>query len=125
MRRNTMSIVARLLGAAGLGLLLATGLAGCDQLPFGYTELRAIAENPARFEGKEVKVKGTVVDVMKLPILEIRVFVLKDATGQMSVQTSNAMPALNQNVVLKGRVESTAIIGGQSLGVRIMETQRL
>jgi hypothetical protein len=120
-----MSIVARLLGAAGLGLLLATGLAGCDQLPFGYTELRAIAENPARFEGKEVKVKGTVVDVMKLPILEIRVFVLKDATGQMSVQTSNAMPALNQNVVLKGRVESTAIIGGQSLGVRIMETQRL
>ena len=120
-----MNDVRRLLGCARIAVLLVISLPGCDQLPFGYTELRAIAENPAQFEGKEVKVRGTVVDVVKLPILEIRVFVLKDETGQMPVQTTNAVPALNQEVMLKGRVESTAIIGGQSLGLRIMETQRL
>lgn len=120
-----MNVVARLLGGLGLGLLLVTALTGCDQLPFGYTELGAITENPAQFEGKEVKVKGTVVDVTKLPFLEVRMFVLKDDTGQVSVQTTNAVPALNQTVALKGRVESTAIINGQSLGLHIKETKRL
>ena len=106
-------------------LLAAAALAACDYLPTGYTEIRLILENPTQFEGKEVKVRGTVVDVMKIPILEIRVFMLSDGTGQIPIQTTGSVPAAKQNVSLKGRVESTAIIGGQSLGLRIMEIDRL
>ena len=102
-----------------------TFLAACDYLPFDYTEIRLILENPTQFEGKEVKVRGAVVDVLKIPILEIRVFMLDDGTAQMPIQTSGPVPGLKQNVHLKGRVESTAIIGGKSLGLRVMEVERL
>ena len=50
---------------------------------------------------------------------------VNDGTGQIPVQTSSPVPGFKQNVSLKGRVESTAIIGGQSFGLRIMEVERL
>ena len=106
-------------------VLAVTFLAACDYLPIGYTEIRSIVANPTQYEGKEVKVRGAVVDVLKVPILEIRVFMLNDGTGQIPIQTSAPVPGINQNVSLKGRLESTVIIGGQSLGLRIMEVERL
>ena len=54
---------------APMALAGALLLAGCDYLPFGYTPLKEIVAAPAQFEGREVKVKGRVRDVIKLPIL--------------------------------------------------------
>jgi cytochrome c-type biogenesis protein CcmE len=112
-------------GRVAFTIAFALALAACDQLPFGYTDLRAIEQNPAQYEGKEVKVRGTVVDVLKLPIVDIRVFTLRDETGQLPIHTNGAVPALKQSVAVKGRVESAAIIGGQSLGLRVVEIERL
>jgi len=110
---------------AVVAVLAAALLAACDLLPIGYTDIRAIVASPPQFEGREVKIRGTVTDVVKVPLIEIRVFVLDDGTGRIPVQTSGTLPALKQSVSLKGRIESAAIIGGQSLGLRVMETERL
>lgn len=116
-------------GAAGralAALALAAGLlAGCDALPFGYTPVKEIVAAPANFEGKEVKVRGAVSDVTKIPLLNLRSYVLQEEGAEITVVTGNKLPAKGEKVSTKGVVTSAAIIGGQSLGLSIEETERL
>ena len=106
-------------------LLVAMMLSGCDYLPFGYTQIKEIVAAPANFEGKEVKLKGKVNDITKVPILNLKSFSLQDGTGEISVATDGNLPAVGDNVALSGTVKSAAIIGGQSLGLHVKETRRL
>ena len=106
-------------------LLTVLALAGCDYSPFGYTPIKDITAAPANFEGKEVKLKGKVRDVIKLPILDLKSYTLHDEGGEITVTTHGALPAANAEVALKGTVKSAVIIGGRSLGLRVEETQRL
>jgi len=106
-------------------LLAALALAGCDYLPFGYTPVRDIVAAPANFEGKEVKLRGTVRDVTKLPVLNVKMYTLSDDTAEITIATEGNLPAVNDRIALKGIVKSALILGGQSLGLRVEETKRL
>ena len=111
-----------LMAAICAGLL---GLSGCDYLPFGFTPVKEIVTSPAQFEDKEVRVKGKVKDITKVPLLDLKMYVLDDGSGEVTVMTSQSLPAVNETVTLKGVVESMAIMGGESIGLRIKETKRL
>jgi cytochrome c-type biogenesis protein CcmE len=108
-----------------LSVACAVVLAGCDYLPFGYTPVKDITAAPANFEGKEVKLKGKVRDVIKLPIVDLKAYTLQDESGEITVTTHGALPSANAEVALKGIVKSAVIIGGHSLGLRVEETKRL
>lgn len=99
-------------------------LGGCDYLPVGTTPVKDIIAAPAGFEGKEVKLRGTVKEVTKVPILEIRQYVLSDGSGDIVVVTSGDLPAEKSTVLVKGKVESALIVGGQSLGLHVQEITR-
>lgn len=107
---------------AALALALLTG---CDLLPGGYTPIGEIAAAPGPFEGRTVKVKGRVTDVLRVPLMDYRAFMLEDKTGEMVVITTRSLPALNDEVALRGKVLSTATVGGMTLGLRIEEAERL
>lgn len=107
-------------GAILAGLLL---LSGCDYLPFGLTPIKKIVSAPAQFEGKEVRVKGKVKDITKIPLVDLKMYVLDDGSGEVTV-VAESLPAVNENVTVKGVVESMAIMGGESIGLRIKETKR-
>ena len=100
-------------------------LAGCDYLPFGYTPIRDIVAAPANFEGKEVKLKGKVTNITRVPIVELKSFALRDDTAEISVTTQGNLPAVTDSVTLKGTVTRMAIIGGQALGLHVNEIKRL
>ena len=70
--------------AAMASLFAAAALAGCDYLPFGYTAIRDIVAAPANFEGKEVKLKGKVTDITRVPIVELKSFALNDDTAEIT-----------------------------------------
>ena len=110
-----------------LGVILAglLALSGCDYLPFGFTPVKEIVTSPAQFEGKEVRVKGKVKDIVKVPLVDLKLYVLDDGSGEVTVVTGENLPAVNETVSLKGVVESMAIMGGESIGLRIKETKRL
>lgn len=103
---------------------LGLALPGCDYLPFGYTSAKEIAANPASFEGKEVKLKGRVVDVMRLPVLG-QGYTLEQDGAQLFVIARGELPAVKSEIALKGTVRSLAIIGGRALGTQVEETKRL
>ena len=109
-----------------LGVILAglLALSGCDYLPFGFTPVKEIVTSPAQFEGKEVRVKGKVKDIVKVPLVDLKLYVLDDGSGEVTVVTGENLPAVNETVSLKGVVESMAIMGGESIGLRIKETKR-
>ncbi len=111
--------------ASAAVLAAALLLAGCDALPGGYVPIKEITTAGAKFESREVKVKGTVVDVMRVPVLDYRVFMLKDDTGEIPVVTKGSLPAVNDRVALRGLVLNTAVIADYNLGLRIEELKRL
>lgn len=101
-------------------LVPALLLAACA----GYTRIGDIVAAPGQFEGKEVQLKGTVTGTLQVPVIELRGYTLRDDTGEIAVVTTENVPAPQQAVAMSGIVRSLAIIGGQSLGLRIEETKR-
>ena len=109
----------------GMGVIATVlWLAGCDALPVGVTPIRDITAAPTSFEGKAVKLKGKVTGITKLPLIDMKSYILRDDTGEITVTTQGALPAVNDGVGVRGTVKSTAIIGGQSLGLRVEESKR-
>lgn len=106
-------------------ILALTALAACDYLPVGYVPVGDIVAAPVNFEGKEVKLKGRVTSISRLPIVDFKSFVLKDGAAEIAVTTQGSLPAVNDEVKLSGTVNSAAIIGGQALGVHVKELKRL
>lgn len=109
---------------AAMAIAVMLLITGCDALPFGDTPIREITAAPAQFEGKEVKLKGKVTAVTKLPLVDLKAYTLRDATGEITVSTQGALPAVNATVGLRGTVKSAMIVGGQSLGLRVEEIRR-
>ena len=105
--------------------LLTSVLTACVYLPFGFTPIQNIIENPAQYENKEVKVKGTVTSVTKVPFLEMKFYVLSDGKYEIPVITRGTLPSLKSAVIVVGTVENVAIVGNESLGLHIRETKRI
>ena len=101
------------------------GLAGCDYLPFGFTPIAEVLSQSAAFEGREVKLQGTVVDVNKIPFLNIETYTLRDDTGEIVVTRPAELPRVGNTLAVRGRVESLMILGGEGLGTTFRETGRL
>jgi hypothetical protein len=104
--------------------LAAALLGGCDLVGPPRVAIKDILAKPTAFEGKEVLVRGTVVSVTKLPIVPIRGYVLREDGADLSVTTDGEVPAVGDALVVKGRIESAAIIGGQSYGLALRERDR-
>lgn len=106
-----------------LGLFFS--LAGCDYLPFGYTPIGHIVQSPGSFEGQTVKVKGEVMEITKLPLLETKSYLLRDKSGEIMVVTEGSLPPLHARIAIKAAVKTMAIIDGQSYGLRLREIRKL
>ena len=105
-------------------VVILIAVTGCDYLPFGYTDIKDIVQKPANYEGKEIKVKGTVSNVFKIPFVEIKLYTVKDAGGELTVITDGPLPGMNQDIKIRAVVDSTAIIGGESIGLKLKEIKR-
>jgi hypothetical protein len=106
-------------------LLLLLLLAGCDYLPFGFTPIGEIVQNPGSFEGKTLKVKGEVTEDTKIPLLALKSYILRDDSGEILVLTEGTLPALNKQAAIKAQVKTMAIINEQSFGLRLIEVEKL
>jgi len=117
-------MIGKSLGVLSSLALAATLVAGCGHLGIGVTSVADIKRNPASFEGKEVVIKGTVQEVTKLPIVELKTYVLADSTGEITVTTKSAPPAKGERLLVRGDVASAAIVGGHSFGLHVGERER-
>ncbi len=96
-----------------------------DYLPFGFTEIAHINESPNKFEGQQVKVKGKVVDTLKIPLVDSKSYVIDDGTGEVKVTTNSKLPEIGAQIAIIAIGSNAAIIGGESIGFRLQELKVL
>ena len=100
-------------------------LVACDATKTKKLTIGEILSNPSAFDGREIKLKGRVTEVLKIPMVEIKLYFLEDETGKIPVLTDGNVPALNRSIRIKGVVDNVAIVGIQSVGTHIKEIKRL
>ena len=109
---------------SALVFMATLALGGCDY--FVYTSVKDVLATPLKFEGTEVKIKGTVSEVVELPLLGTRAYTLQDGSAKIVVIVMQGqLPAVSDKVKLKGTVKSTMIVNGKAVGQRVEETQRI
>lgn len=116
--------VRRLIGGILGGFLLLLSIAACDYIPFGYAKIGDILESPAAYEGQEVKIRGEVTSVMKIPFIGIRTYKVRDSSGEILVTTEADPPRLHKKVRLTGIVTNVAVVDGEGVGVHVRELKR-
>ena len=106
-----------------LVVLMATAaLGGCDYI--GVTPIKEIVAAPANFDGKEVKLRGMVKDTTRIPLVNIKSYVLKDDSGEINIHTEADLPRMNEKINVKAKVQNVAIIKGESIGTTLTEIER-
>lgn len=104
--------------AAWLVLVPLLLLAGCK----GTTDIRKLLDNPAEYEGKTVRVAGTVKE--SAGVLNYGVFRLDDGTGTIAVITKvGGAPRQGAKVGVEGTFRSAFTLGTETLAA-IEETKR-
>lgn len=117
-------MIRRFLGAF-LWVVVSVALIGCETLvELNDTKIGDVVRNPSQYDGKEVVTRGTVVDVVKAPFLDAKLYVLRDETGEILVVTTAGMPGMGSEVRVRGVVESAVIVGSQSYGLHLQESRR-
>lgn len=67
------------------------------------TPIALIEKNPEQYYDKEVKVRGKVINTIRLEDLSF--FTIKDKGARINVVTENFLPVINDIVVVKGLVD--------------------
>ncbi len=99
---------AALLPCAGALLLLA----GCA----GITPIGELLDNPARYDGKTVRVQGEVKE--SAGGLGLGAYQVRDKTGTLTVVSEHAGPPRSGSKVgVRGRFEALITLGTKSLAV--------
>src|SRR5262245_58758157 len=105
-----------------VALIGAFLISGCAARSVRIAELR---DRPTKYDNKTVSVSGTVTSSWGIPLVPFKLYKVDDGTGEITV-VSNAgrTPAKGQHVRVKGKVNEVAVLGGQSIGLHLTETDR-
>lgn len=108
----------RLFGLVPFALLLAVACTPQSvSLPIGD-----VSNDPGRYGERPVELEGEVTDAVGL--LSLGVFTLADSSGEISVLTSQGLPAVGARLKVRGEVLSGITIGGTHYGVSLQEDSR-
>jgi len=115
--------IRRLLALGALLTLLL--LPGCSQLGIGFTKIGDLLANPQKYSAQEVRVRGKVTNVLKLPFVATKIYSIRDDSGEINVRTDREAPMVGAEVRVKGVLDTVATIGEQNVGLHLREVERL
>ena len=111
-------LVRLVLAVATAGVVLG----GCDAI--NATPISEINASPANFDGKEVMLHGVAKEPTRLPLLNLKSYVLKDDSGEIDILTEGDLPKVNEEISVRVKVANIAIINGEPLGTTVTEIAR-
>jgi hypothetical protein len=125
MPRGFWLIVLFLIGVAGAVWHFWDDLKPQLTGPSEITPIPAIVAAPARYDGKEVTVKGMVNSTSDIRLASgagSRTYTLKEGNVEIVVVPRESLPARGQTYTVTGKVSRPP--GGQGLAPRLAETKR-
>jgi uncharacterized protein with beta-barrel porin domain len=81
-----------------------------------------ILGNPARYQGREVTVKGMVTQ--STGAIFAGTYLLDDGTGRIRVITNSPVPPKGTPIQVRGRLQSGVTLGNRSFGTTVQENDR-
>jgi hypothetical protein len=117
-QRSSKCLGRNLLVAWAVGVLLG----GCSAT--SVTPISQLNASPANFDGKEVMLRGVAKDVTRMPLLNLKSYVLQDDSGEATILTERELPKMNEEIRVKVKVRNLAIINGEPLGTTFVEVER-
>ncbi len=105
-------------------LMLTIGLAGNAVSANEIVSIREINASPVDFDGKEVRLRGVAKNPTRLPLIDLKSYVLEDAGEEIVVLTEADLPRMNEEITVRVRINSLAIIRGEALGLMAIELER-
>lgn len=105
-------------------LMLAILAFGHPVLAGGITPIQEINAAPANFDGQEVKLKGIPKNPTRLPLVNLKSYVLEDSSGEITVLTELDLPKMNEEITIRAKVKSLAIVKGEAVGLTVTELER-
>lgn len=97
-------------------------LGGCNSI--NATPISEINASPANFDGKEVMLHGVAKEPTRLPLLNLKSYVLKDDSGEIAILTEGDLPKTDEEISVRVKVANIAIINGEPLGTTVTEIAR-
>lgn len=88
------------------------------------TSIDAINKAPVNFDGQEVTLKGIPKNPTRLPLINLKSYVLEDGSGEITVLTEFDLPKMGEEITIRAKVKSLAIVKGDALGLTVTELQR-
>src|SRR5687768_10770204 len=107
-----------LLTVSAMGVLLG----GCNRI--NATPINEVVTSPANFDGKEVILHGVAKEPTRLPLFNMKSYVLKDESGEITILTEADLPKTDETLSVKVKVANLAIINGEPLGTTVTEIER-
>ncbi len=90
----------------------------------GITLIQEINAAPANFDGKEITLKGIPKDPTRLPLVNLKMYVLEDSGGEITVLTEFDLPKMNEEITIRVKVQTLAIVKGEAVGLTVTELER-
>lgn len=100
--------------------LLAGNQASADDI----VSINEINESAVNFDDKEVKLKGIAKNPTRLPMVNLKSYVLEDKSGEITVLTELDLPKMNEEITIRVKVKSLAIVQGEAVGLTVFELER-
>jgi hypothetical protein len=107
------------IGLSLLSMIVALSVCFCG---IGTTKIGDLTGHPRDYAGKEVTVSGEVTETFSL--LVIKYFILRDATGEITVVTDRPLPAKGEKIKVKGVVKEAISIGTKTALVLVEGTEK-
>ena len=105
-------------------LILAMLATGYPVLAGEITPIQEINTAPVNFDGKEVMLRGIPKNPTRLPLVNLKAYVLEDSSGEITVLTELDLPKMNEEITIRAKVKSLAIVKGDALGLTVTELER-
>jgi uncharacterized protein YdeI (BOF family) len=121
MIKKTMRAFLRTVFGTTVAAAVAIALSSCGP---AATPVADIVKSPASFDGKEVTLRGTAKDQTRIPLVDMKSYVLKDNSGEIMILTDGELPKTDEKLTVKVKVQNLAIVNGESLGMAATEISR-
>lgn len=107
-RIHRWQMAARLGGV--VALLFVNGCASSSSTP-----IKTLLDDPSRFDGKDVRIEGTVEDAVGA--LGLGTYEIDDGTASIRVVSDDGAPRVGSHVGVVGTFQSAFTVGDESLAV--------
>jgi len=111
----------------GLVCFFSFAQTGFAEFPYpadAITPIQDVNASPAHFDNKEVMLRGITKNPTHIPVINLKAYMLKDDSGEITILTSTALPPLDVEITVRVRVENLAIIQGEAIGTTVIELKR-